>query len=219
MKYPNSDQFVIQDLSLNIKKGERLGIRGKSGSGKSTLGDIFLGLILPNKGKVFIDDVLLDNFNSASWYNCVASVSQNYFLRNLTIAENIAYGETIDQIDFNRLKWAAKLAQVDEIVQNLPQKYLYNISERGDNFSGGEKQRIAIARAFYKSAEIIVFDEATSALDIETEASIVNSISLIPKSITVIVIAHRLSTLEVCDRVIEISKGRIVDLIEVKQDV
>ena len=212
-KYKSNLKETISNLNLEIIKGERLGIVGKTGSGKSTLIDLLMGLLLPSSGSLYIDDIEIKNkyFSSllTSWRLSIAHVPQNIFLLNATIAENIAIGVPINKIDFNRLKNSAEQACISKFIESTKEGYYSMTGERGVMLSGGQLQRIALARAFYKKANVLIFDEATSALDINTEKKIINSIKEISKDITMIFVAHRHSTLKYCDRIIEIENGNI----------
>ena len=212
-KYKSNLKETISNLNLEIIKGERLGIVGKTGSGKSTLIDLLMGLLLPSSGSLYIDDIEIKNkyFSSllTSWRLSIAHVPQNIFLLNATIAENIAIGVPINKIDFNRLKNAAEQACISKFIESTKKGYYSMTGERGVMLSGGQLQRIALARAFYKKANVLIFDEATSALDINTEKKIINSIKEVSKDITMIFVAHRHSTLKYCDRIIEIDNGNI----------
>lgn len=191
--YPNRpDQHVLKNFSLNVPKNSSLGIMGKSGSGKSTLMDIMLGLLTPQQGKIYIDDVELTQENVESWRALVGYVPQFIYLADKSIAENIAFGVPKEQIDFEQVKKVAHLAQLDEfITNNLKHGYDEVVGERGVMLSGGQRQRIGIARALYKNPKILFMDEATSSLDSETELAINNSITNLRRSITIIIITHK----------------------------
>ncbi len=199
--YPNRlDKPVLTNFSLEIKKNTSLGIMGKSGSGKSTLMDLMLGLLAPQRGKIYIDDVELTEQNVEAWCGLVGYVPQFIYLADKSVAENIAFGILKDQIDLEQVKKVAKLAQIDSfIMQNLKNGYEEIVGERGVMLSGGQRQRIGIARALYKNPEIIFMDEATSALDIETEQSVNEAIQCLNGKITMVIIAHRSSAIENCD--------------------
>lgn len=191
--YPNRlEQKVLNNFSLEIPKNSSLGIMGKSGSGKSTLMDIMLGLLTPQQGKIYIDDVELTQDNVESWRALVGYVPQFIYLADKTIAENIAFGMSKDQIDFERVKEVAMLAQIDDfIMSNLKNGYNEIVGERGVMLSGGQRQRIGIARALYKDPQVLFMDEATSALDNETERAINRAINFLNGKITIIIITHR----------------------------
>lgn len=193
--YPNRpDKQVLSDFNLEIKKNTSIGIIGKSGSGKSTLMDIMLGLLIPQQGKIYIDDVELTADNVASWRNLVGYVPQFIYLADKTIAENIAFGVPKDEIDLQQVKKVAKLAQIDDfITYNLKKGYNEVVGERGVMLSGGQRQRIGIARALYKNPEILFMDEATSALDQDTEHALYISIKSLAEKITIVFITHKIS--------------------------
>ena len=202
--YPNRlDQPVLTDMNLSIAKNSSLGIVGKSGSGKSTLMDIMLGLLLPQQGKIYIDDIELNKNNMNAWRELVGYVPQSIYLADRTIAENIAFGVTKAQIDMAQVEYAAKQAQIHNfIMQQLPQGYATMVGERGVMLSGGQRQRIGIARALYKNPQVLFMDEATSALDMETEQAVNEAIQSLNGTMTMVIIAHRESAVAKCDRIL-----------------
>ena len=204
--YNNDENYILKNISLEIKKGSKVGIKGTTGSGKSTLSNIIVGLLDPTKGKLIVDDILINSQNKSAWQKNIAIVPQNIFLNDVSIAENIAIGIEKDKIDLEKIKNVARQAQISDLVENKPNQYNEKVGERGIKLSGGQKQRIGIARALYRDAKIILFDEATNQLDVDTETLIMDSMYSLDKEITVILIAHRLSTLERCDKVIDLSK-------------
>jgi len=209
-KYQNQLNWVLQDVDMTIKKGATIGLIGRTGSGKSSLVDILMGLLLPTKGKIEIDGVTVNNANRHAWQKLIAHVPQTIYLSDATVAENIAFGIPIDQIDFRKVSEAAEKAQIAADIEKWPLKFNTLVGERGVKLSGGQRQRIGIARAFYKKTNIIILDEATSALDDETERLCIKSLSKLGKDVTLIIIAHRLSTLKACNTVYKISdKGTI----------
>jgi ATP-binding cassette subfamily B protein len=208
-KFQSFDHKVIEGINLEIKKGERIGLIGTTGSGKSTLLDIIMGLLRPTDGKILIDSVELTNKNMRSWQSRIAHVPQSIFLSDTTIKENIAFGAQYSNIDISRVKKAAENAQISEIIEEWSDKYETKVGERGVRLSGGQRQRIGIARALYKNASVIIFDEATSALDSETEKEVMSSIQNLGNELTIFMVAHRISTLVNCDRIIEIKEGKI----------
>lgn len=212
-KYDINLPNVLDNINIEIKKGSKTGIIGETGSGKSTFMDIIMGLIKPTIGNLVIDDLLLDDFNKNSWQKKIAHVPQTIYLTDQSIAENIAFGIPYDLIDFNKVELAAEMAQISKTIEQLEYKYDTLVGERGVRLSGGQKQRIGIARALYKSAEIIIFDEATSAIDTETEKDVMNAIDNLDKEITIILIAHRISTLKNCDQIIKFNKNKNIEIL------
>ena len=200
---PDSPQ-VLSRINLTIRKGERVGFIGTTGSGKSTLLDMIMGLLPATAGQIEIDGVALTPANQRSWQSQLAHVPQAIFLTDRSVAENIAFGQPKSSIDMVRVREAAKQARLTDLIESWPQGYDTPVGERGIRLSGGQRQRIGIARALYKRASIIVLDEATSALDNETEKAVMESIETLSTSLTILVIAHRLSTLRMCDRIIEL---------------
>lgn len=206
--YPDSQTSTINGISLEVFKGQFVGIIGKSGAGKSTLIDLIAGLVKPNSGYIKYDDIdIFENLNS--WQSSIAYVPQNVFLTDDSLAENIALGINVDQIDFNALNNAIFESQLTSVVEKLPNGLFTNIGERGIKLSGGERQRIGIARALYKNSPILILDEATSALDNLTEKHFMEAIIKLKGQKTVFIIAHRMSTVEMCDTIIEIEKGKL----------
>lgn len=208
-RYADQTPWVLRNISLEIPKGHRLGFMGTTGSGKSTLLDILMALLAPGKGSLAIDDTTITEQNLRSWQAHIAHVPQSIFLADTTIAENIAFGLPPEQIDYQRVERASQQAQIAKTIESWEKGYNTFVGERGVRLSGGQRQRIGIARALYKRADVIVFDEATSALDNETEAAVMRSIESLGDEITVLIIAHRLSTLKNCDQIVELSEGSI----------
>mgnify|MGYP001302291480 CR=1 FL=1 len=206
-------EFLFKRVNLEITKGEILGIIGESGSGKSTLADILMTLLRPESGSYFLDNVNLYDSpmegNLLKWRSFISQVPQNIFLTDSSIAENIAYGINKEDIDLIKLSNASKLAGLNKFIDTLPLKYETIVGEGGAFLSGGQRQRIAIARALYKNAKLLILDEATSSLDNDTEDIIIESLKAIKGKITIILISHRLRTLEICDRVVEVRNGLI----------
>jgi ATP-binding cassette subfamily C protein len=202
-RYLNTEKDALSDVSLKIQKGERIGIVGETGSGKSTLVDLILGLLQPHQGSISVDSHY--PVYSYQWHQKIGYVPQSIYLIDDTIEKNIAFGEK--EIDFNRVNVAIEAAQLGKFIDVLPEGLKTVVGERGIRLSGGERQRISIARALYRSPEVLIFDEATSALDNETEARLMKTINAISKDRTVIMIAHRVTTLKNCDRIIVMDKG------------
>ena len=208
-RYNRTKPWVLRDISLSIEKGSRVGFIGSTGSGKTTLIDIVMGLLPPNSGNLKVDGQLITAENHRAWQIHIAHVPQSIFLADATITENIAIGIPLNKINIKRVHDAARKAQISDTVESLKHKYNTRIGEQGVWLSGGQRQRIGIARALYKQADIIVFDEATSALDGETEEAVMKSINKINEKITVLFIAHRLTSLKGCSQIVEISNGKI----------
>jgi ABC-type multidrug transport system fused ATPase/permease subunit len=204
-KYLNTEKDALSHVSLQIKKGECIGIVGETGSGKSTLVDLILGLLKPYQGSILVDGEY--PVHSYQWHKKIDYVPQSIYLTDDTIEKNIAFGE--EEIDLNRLNSAIDAAQLRKFIEALPDGVKTIVGERGIRLSGGERQRIAIARALYRNPEVLIFDEATSALDNDTEARLMETINTVSKDRTVIMIAHRLTTLKDCDRIVVMDKGWI----------
>jgi len=208
-RYSSQEPYVLKQLNLTIAKGSRVGFIGVTGSGKSTLLDIIMGLLQPTNGLLQIDNQTVTLSNNRAWQAHIAHVPQAIFLADSTIEENIAFGVAQDQIDYQRVRQAAQQAQIAESIESWPKKYQTFVGERGIRLSGGQRQRIGIARALYKRADVIIFDEATSALDNETEHAVMQSIEGLSSDLTVLIIAHRLTTLKNCTQIVELGKGGI----------
>lgn len=210
-RYPESNEFALSNINLSIKKGESIGIIGESGSGKSTLSYAILGLLPPTKGAIYFDGMNIDA-NIKEWQTQIGYVQQDIFLLDDTIKRNIAFGELDSDIDPDKIIAVIAEAQLADFVKGLPDGINTQLGERGVRLSGGQKQRIGIARALYRNAPILIFDEATSALDTETETEIISAIKSFKGVRTSIVIAHDLSTIDYCDRIIELKKGQIYNI-------
>lgn len=216
--YPSSNNVVLKNISLSIKSCSTVGIIGKTGSGKTTLVDIILGLIEPQEGSLKVDGVLVNKENLKAWQNIIGYVPQKIFLADDTIESNIAFGVEKSQIDKNAVVEASKIANLhDFIMSELPFKYKTTIGEQGVRLSGGQQQRIGIARALYNNPKLLIMDEATSALDVETEDIVMQAVNKMRKNITIILITHRLSTMESCDNLILLEKGKIKKQISSKK--
>ena len=207
--YPNTQETALHDISLTIKKGQSIALIGKSGAGKTTLVDVILGLLHPQKGDIRADGISIYQ-DLRSWQNLIGYIPQSIFLLDDTIENNIAFGVRQNLIDRSRLDKAIKSAQLNELVEQLPKGIKTHVGERGVRLSGGQRQRIGIARALYHGREILVLDEATAALDNETEGLITEAIKSLSGTKTMIIIAHRLTTVEHCDYIYKMDKGRIV---------
>jgi len=205
-RYNEQAPWVLEKINLTIPKGSRIGFMGTTGSGKSTLLDIVMGLLPQTEGELTVDGQLISTENRRSWQAHIAHVPQNIYLSDSTIEENIAFGIPQEQIDHKRVQKAAKQAQIIDLIEEWPEQYQTFVGERGIRLSGGQRQRIGIARALYKQADVLIFDEATSALDNETEQAVMEAIEGLGRDLTILIIAHRLTTLEGCDRVIDLSK-------------
>jgi ATP-binding cassette subfamily B protein len=209
-RYGLQTPYVLKQVNLTVKKGSRVGFIGATGSGKSTLLDIVMGLLQPTEGVLKIDGQAITLLNNRGWQAHIAHVPQAIFLADSTIEENIAFGVPKDEIDIERVRQAAQQAQIAESIEILPKQYQTFVGERGIRLSGGQRQRIGIARALYKRADVIIFDEATSALDNETEQAVMQAIEELSKDLTLLIIAHRLTTLKNCTQIIKLSGGSIM---------
>jgi ATP-binding cassette subfamily B protein len=209
-RYSPDTKFVLKQVSFAILTGERIGVIGATGSGKSTTMDLILGLLHPTSGQIYIDGEPLVGDKIFAWQKSLSHVPQVIYLADASIAENIAFGLPKDKIDIDQVRKAAKLAQIAEHIETLEAGYDTFVGERGIRLSGGQRQRIGIARALYKNATVLVFDEATSALDDDTEAELMKAIDGLSKDLTIIMIAHRLSTVRRCDKILKLHKGKVV---------
>ena len=209
-RYNESSPWVLDDISFKIMKGSRIGLIGSTGSGKSTTLDLLMGLLEPTHGELMVDNMKIDDRSIRAWRQTVAHVPQSIFLADTSIAENIAFGVAPENINMPQVKDAAKKAMIDNFIESRPNGYSEVVGERGVRLSGGQRQRIGIARALYKKANVIVFDEATSALDNETEKVVMEAIRNLGEELTLIIVAHRLSTLENCTHIIELDQGKIL---------
>ena len=205
----NQKDNVLMNLNLKIKKGSIIGIIGETGCGKSTLLDVLTGLLNPINGEIFVDDVKLNSSNIQKWQKNISYVHQSIFLADLSIKENIAFGIHSDDINFDLVKEASVKAQINKTIDSFDDKYNTVVGERGVKLSGGQCQRIALARALYKKSKFIILDEATSALDYKTEESVMQFINLLSDDITVLIVTHRESTLKNCDVIYELSEGKL----------
>ena len=207
--YPNASEAALTGISLTIKKGQSIALIGKSGAGKTTLVDVILGLLTPERGDIRVDNTSVYQ-DLRSWHNLVGYIPQSIFLLDETIEKNIAFGVPEHLIDPIQLNNAIEAAQLQELVEQLPEGVKTKVGERGVRLSGGQRQRVGIARALYHEREILVLDEATAALDNETESKVTEAIKSLSGLKTMIIIAHRLTTVKHCDRLYVIERGRIV---------
>ena len=208
-RYEEDSKDVLKNVSLKLYKGQKIGFIGTTGCGKSTLLDIIMGLLSPSKGDLIVDDIVITNEKHRFWHKNIAHVPQSIFLTDATIKENIAFGVPPKIINMDQVRSAAEYAQISEVIDSLDMKYESKVGERGIKLSGGQRQRIGLARAIYKMANIIVLDEATSALDSKTEELVINDIGKLPNNPTIIMVAHRISTLEQCDVIYTLENGSI----------
>lgn len=202
---------ALEHIQLTIRRGQRIGFIGQTGSGKSTLLDLIMGLLEPSSGEILLDGKRLDSSNVRDWQAQIAHVPQNIFLADESILANIAFGSEIEDVEFERVSEAASRAGLAPFIEQQPDGYSTKVGERGIRLSGGQRQRIGIARALYKQATVLVLDEATSALDNATESAVMEAITALDRDLTILMIAHRLSTVAMCDTVVRLDRGRIVD--------
>jgi ABC-type multidrug transport system fused ATPase/permease subunit len=201
---------AISNLSLRVPAGAVVGLIGVNGSGKTTLADLLAGLLVPDSGHIEVDGIVIDDDKRRSWQATIGYVPQQIFLIEGTLAENIALGLPAAQVDRTQVRMAAHLAQLDECVATLPNGYDTILGERGSTLSGGQRQRLGIARALYRDASVLIMDEATSALDAAAEQEIGDMLMTLRQNRTIILIAHRLSTLRYCDTIYQLEAGRII---------
>ena len=202
---------VLEGLNFSISKGDRVGFLGPTGSGKSTALDLLMGLLLPTGGEIKVDGKTLTGKQCLQWQKNISHVPQDLYLLDASFSENIAFGVPAEEVDFERLVEASRASEIHEFIVKQPKSYETVVGERGTRLSGGQRQRIGIARALFKKNQVLVLDEATSALDIETEKSVMESIQKIDRNITIVMIAHRLSTLKHCDIIYKLDGGRITE--------
>lgn len=214
-RYGEDSPWVLDAIDIEIRQGERIGLIGSTGSGKSTLLDIMMGLLTPTEGRILVDEVDLNDPSTprrlTDWRAAIAHVPQSIFLSDSSIAENIAFGIQKDLIDMARVRKAAEQAHIAGFIESGPEGYEQLAGERGIRLSGGQRQRIGIARALYKQARVIVLDEATSALDTPTEDLVMGSLEDLSRELTLVMIAHRLSTLSNCDRIFRLAQGLVTE--------
>ena len=208
-RYAEDQPWIFHDLNLTIPKNSRVGFIGTTGTGKSTLLDITMGLLSPSEGVLKVDGKVIKAEDCRAWQAHIAHVPQSIFLADASVAENIAFGMPLDHIDFEKVCRAAQNAKIASTIEAWPDRYGTVVGERGVRLSGGQRQRIGIARALYKEADVLVFDEATSALDGETEYAVMDSIKSLGNDLTILIVAHRLTTLKDCTQVVELADGGV----------
>ena len=209
-KYENQKEFILKKINFKIKSKKTIGIIGKTGAGKTTLIDLFIGLLEPSEGDIYIDNHKL-NKNKNNWHKIIGYVPQSPTIIDGTIISNIAYGKKSDEIDINFLNEIIETSGLKVFIESLPNGINTLVGERGVKLSGGQIQRIALARALYKKPKCLILDEATSSLDINTESKIVDSINSLSNKITIIIIAHRFDTIKYCEEIFEIEDGKILN--------
>jgi len=209
-RYGADGPWVLDGLSLDIPKGARIGFVGSTGSGKSTTLDLLMGLLEPTEGELQVDGEPIRGAQVRAWQRTIAHVPQSIYLSDSSLAENIAFGVPRAAIDLDRVRQAARQAQIADFIESRPEGYNAIVGERGIRLSGGQRQRIGIARALYKQASVLVLDEATSALDNVTEQSVLDAIEGLDRELTVLLIAHRLTTVRRCDTIVELEHGAVV---------
>jgi ATP-binding cassette, subfamily B, bacterial PglK len=209
-RYSSDGPWVLDGINFSISKGARVGFVGSTGSGKSTLLDLLMGLLEPSEGQILVDGQPISGNHPGAWQRSIAHVPQSIYLADTTLAENIAFGVPPDTIDMDRVQQAARQAQIADFIESSPEGYQAYVGERGIRLSGGQRQRIGIARALYKQASVLVFDEATSALDNATELSVMTAIEGLSSDLTILIIAHRLTTVQRCDTIVELEYGQVL---------
>jgi ABC-type multidrug transport system fused ATPase/permease subunit len=210
--YPNSSKAVLKDINLTIPSKSTVGFVGVTGSGKTTIVDIILGLLQPQKGTLEVDEKVITKKNLRSWQKSIGYVPQHIYLSDDTVEANIAFGTETKDINQDMIEKASKIANLYKFVMDeLPKKFQTTIGERGVRLSGGQRQRVGIARALYRNPKVLILDEATSALDTQTEQVVMDAINNLNKEITIILIAHRLSTVKNCDIIYLLEEGQIKD--------
>jgi len=206
-RYKVGGNWVLKNNNLKLSKGSRTGFMGVTGSGKSTLLDVIMGLLSPTNGKLLVDGQLITSENRRDWQAHIAHVPQNIYLSDSTIEENIAFGIPKEKINHKQIERAAQQAQILSLIDSWKDGYQTFVGERGVRLSGGQRQRIGIARALYKKANVLIFDEATSALDNETERVVMDQIEGLGQDLTILIIAHRLTTLQGCDQIVQVNEN------------
>lgn len=209
-RYSNDGPWILDGINLSIPKGVRIGFVGSTGSGKSTTLDLLMGLMDPDQGRILVDGQPIRREHRRAWQRIIAHVPQSIYLADTTLAENIAFGVPHEEIDMERVRQAARQAQIADFIESRAEGYHALVGERGICLSGGQRQRVGIARALYKQATVLVFDEATSALDNATEREVMDAIEGLKRDLTIVMVAHRLSTVKHCDTIVEFRSGQIV---------
>lgn len=209
-RYGNEGPWILDNINLSLPKGGRVGFVGSTGSGKSTMLDLLMGLMEPNQGSILVDGQPIRGEHRRAWQRTIAHVPQSIYLADTTLAENIAFGVSHEEIDMERVRRAARQAQIADFIESRTMGYHTLVGERGICLSGGQRQRVGIARALYKQATVLVFDEATSALDNATEREVMDAIERLNRDLTIVMVAHRLSTVRHCDTIVEFRSGQIV---------
>lgn len=208
-RYRPDSPWVLNGLTLRISKGSRVGFVGSTGSGKSTTLDLLMGLLTPTEGRLSVDGVTIDDTSVRAWQQCIAHVPQSIYLADASLAQNIAFGIPYDRIDPVRVRRAAQQAQMLDFIESGTGGFEAQVGERGIRLSGGQRQRIGIARALHKRASLLIFDEATSALDNATEQSVMDTIHGLDRDLTILIIAHRLTTVRHCDQIVMLENGQV----------
>ena len=209
-QYNVNGPLILNKITIKIQKGSKVGFVGTTGSGKSTILDLIMGLLVPTEGIIKIDEIEITNSNYRSWQSHIAHVPQTIYLSDSSIIENVAFGIPKLNINKDQVVIATKKAQIHDSILQFKEGYDTNVGERGVKLSGGQRQRLGIARALYKKADVIILDEATSALDNLTEQDVMSSINQLNENLTIIIVAHRISTLKNCDKIIELSNGQVI---------
>jgi ABC-type bacteriocin/lantibiotic exporter with double-glycine peptidase domain len=213
-KYASSNRLILNQINFSVEENQTLGILGKTGSGKTTLLDLMLGLLEPTIGAIYFGGNALNRYKKSEWQRQIGYVPQEIVLLDTSVAKNIAFGIPQNEINMTQVVQASKMAKIHEFVSNeLTEGYQTKVGDRGVRLSGGQKQRIGIARALYRKPSVLFFDEATSSLDTITEKNLMDAISSLCGSLTIIIVAHRLNTLKNCDFVIELEKGLLLTVV------